>query len=882
MNRQNLFIAILFVCASISTQAQTKVTGVVRDATSGETLPTATIVYGSGQGTSTDLDGKYELILESGKYTLTANYVGMEPVSKEIYVGSVPFEVNFSLQSVAMREVEIVADIAIERKTPVAYSDVSPLKIKEELGTRDLPLVLNTTPGVYATQAGGGDGDARINIRGFNQRYVAVMVDGIPMNDMENGWVYWSNWFGLDVVTQKIQVQRGLGASKLAIPSIGGTINVLSQGIDQKRQLTFSSEVGNNQNLRQTIGYNSGRLKGGWGVTASLSIRTNKGWVENLQSKQLFYFFKVHKEFARSSLSFSVMGSPQEHFQRLGRLPIVFYDRQYAADAGVNTDLYTGGDYGLRKNPNWGYLIRNRNGENPERELMTDRLNYYHKPIFNLKHFWSINEEWAVSNIAYASLGNGGGTALKTAEFNQDAQIDFQGIYERNITGTIFTPPYDLAVVNDTSQYKSKNYIFSRVNNHFWIGALSTVRYKPNKRLEISGGFDGRYYHTDRYQEMYDLLGGDYAVPDASGFDFNDRDRIVVREGDRFGYNIRTDIRQAGLFLLTEYKRDNWSAFINLTASVNAYHRTDYYGLKNPEGDYPTSGWQTFPGGTIKGGFNYNIGKWHSVFFNGGYLSRAQMARDVYTTPTGLETFLNLQNELIIAQEIGYLYNRSSWRVAINIYNTQWNNKPVNDEFSDGTEVYPYSIPGMNALHQGFEIETEWRANQKLSVEGVFASGNWRWISGGEAVITNEDGTDIIGRFQFGADGVKVGDAAQLQASLGLRYEPLKGFYLRPRFTYFDNNFSDFNPEDLQGSNANRQSWKMPGYYTLDLNAGYNRSIGQDKYRLGIRTQLMNITNEIFVTDARNNEFGNGFDAASAGVFMGMGFRWNVGVNFTF
>jgi hypothetical protein len=44
----------------------------------------------------------------------------------------------------------------------------------------------------------------------------------------------------------------------------------------------------------------------------------------------------------------------------------------------------------------------------------------------------------------------------------------------------------------------------------------------------------------------------------------------------------------------------------------------------------------------------------------------------------------------------------------------------------------------------------------------------------------------------------------------------------------------------------------------------------------------MNITNVVFITDARNNEFGNGFDATSAGVFMGMGFRWNVGVNFTF
>lgn len=890
VNRPHLLIAFLFLCVSISTQAQTTVSGVVRDATSGETLPTATIVYGEGKGTSTDLDGKYELILEPGKYVLTASYVGMESVSKEVWVGSVSQTVNFALQPTSMREVEIVADIAIERKTPVAYSDVSPLKIKEELGTRDLPLVLNTTPGVYATQAGGGDGDARINIRGFNQKYVAVMVDGIPMNDMENGWVYWSNWFGLDVVTQKVQVQRGLGASKLAIPSIGGTINVLSQGIDQKPQLTFSSEVGNNQNLRQTIGYNSGRLKGGWGVTAALSVRTNKGWVENLQSKQLFYFVKVQKEFARSSISFSAMGSPQEHFQRLGRQPISYYDANLAARLGVDTTgtpagidplLYAGGNHGVRKNPNWGYLVRNRNGENPERELMTDRLNYYHKPIFNLKHFWSINEEWAISNIAYASIGRGGGTAPKTSEFDENGQLDFQGIYERNTTGTIFLPPYDLSVVNDTSKYKSKNYLLSRINNHFWIGALSTVRYKPNKRLELSGGFDGRYYHTDRYQEMYDLLGGDYAVPNASGDDLNDRDRIAIYEGDRFGYNIRTHIKQGGVFFLTEYKRPQWSAFINLTASVNAYNRTNYFGLITAEGDHPTSGWKTFPAATVKGGFNYNINKSHAIFANAGYLSRAQMANNVFVG-TSLETYNNLENELIIAQEFGYLFNRAGFRVAVNLYNTRWNNRPVRQTFTFGTESYPVSIPGMNALHQGIEIESEYKLSEKFSVEGVFSTGNWRWISDGEAIITDEAGVVVIDTVQFGANGVKVGDAAQLQASLGFRYEPIKGFYLRPRFTYFDNNYSDFDPETLQGDNTNRQSWRMPSFYNIDLNAGYNMSLGEKKYRLGIRANFMNITNVLFITDARNNEFGSGFDAASAGVFMGMGFRWNVGVNFTF
>ena len=61
------------------------------------------------------------------------------------------------------------------------------------------------------------------------------MVNGVPVNDMESGWVYWSHWAGLADVTNKMQVQRGLGASKLAIPAVGGTINILTNAAEFKK-----------------------------------------------------------------------------------------------------------------------------------------------------------------------------------------------------------------------------------------------------------------------------------------------------------------------------------------------------------------------------------------------------------------------------------------------------------------------------------------------------------------------------------------------------------------------------------------------------------------------------------------------------------------------
>jgi iron complex outermembrane recepter protein len=184
-------------------------------------------------------------------------------------------------------------------------------------------------------------------------------------------------------------------------------------------------------------------------------------------------------------------------------------------------------------------------------------------------------------------------------------------------------------------------------------------------------------------------------------------------------------------------------------------------------------------------------------------------------------------------------------------------------------------------LHQGVEVDLNYNLNKKISLEGVVSIGDWKWTSDARAIVTNEIGTVVIDTLEFDAAGVKVGDAAQTQFSAGIRYEPIKGLYFKPRITYFDNYFADFDPETLKGENAGRQSWKIPAYYTIDLNMGYNMPLA-DKYRLGFKVNLMNITDVTYISDARNNEYGTEFDAASAGVYFGMGFRWNVGVTFSY
>ena len=126
-----------------------------------------------------------------------------------------------------LKDVVVTSQMAVARKTPVAVSQVPMSFIEEKIGTQEFPEILKSTPGVHANKEGGGYGDSEIYMRGFDNTNIAVMVNGVPMNDMENQNVYWSNWAGLTDVTRTMQTQRGLGASKVSAPSVGGTINII-------------------------------------------------------------------------------------------------------------------------------------------------------------------------------------------------------------------------------------------------------------------------------------------------------------------------------------------------------------------------------------------------------------------------------------------------------------------------------------------------------------------------------------------------------------------------------------------------------------------------------------------------------------------------------
>lgn len=912
-----LALVILFI-PFFSFSQSAEVTIIVSDFATKTSVPFAKVKLSDKiKGTTNDQGILIFKDVPYGEYTMSV--IMDDTLITKIKVNTPKLRFPVSLgETLELEEVQVISGAVIGRRTPVPVTRISPKKIQEELGSRDIPMLLNATPGVYATQQGGGDGDARITVRGFDQRNVGVMIDGVPVNDMENGAVYWSNWFGLDAITSNIQVQRGLGATKLAMPSIGGTINIMTSGVGNRKGTTIKQEYGTGNLLRSTISYNSGMMKNGFGVTLSGSYKQGDGWVDGTPTQGAFLYAKVQKKMKTHLLSLSAFMAPQRHGQRSFNQRIQYWDSTDANENGVPVDQAQIYNRGIRYNEHWGYVTDHDNQgtfKEGNKRILNERLNYYNKPQITLKDFWQVNKKLSVSNLVYASIGRGGGTKLSNygaAVRTADGTIDWDKIIYNNQYTSFFgqiTPNIDANY--SSTELKSNQVLTASVNNHFWVGYLGQLNYKMSEEWSFSGGLDYRNYKGTHYREIKDLLGGDYYV---NASDLN-ATSSMKRVGDKIAdsgkpYEDNRDgfVQWAGVFGQAEYTGTRWTAFINLSGVYNGYKGVDYFQKKvlevgdttlrigandvieyngqtynaQSEGleDYATD-WKWIPGGTFKAGASYILTEKSTVFVNAGYLSRTPMFTSVVNNNEN-QFFKEIQNERILALEAGYSYTSKFFGLNLNGYATNWKNKPFPNGLAipdplDPTSTIRINVNGMDAIHYGAELDLAYNISKQLSAEVMLSFGDWRWNSSQTIILPEYDSLNVT----FDAKGIHVGDAPQSTYSGALRYEPFKNFFVKAQYMYFDRYYAQFNPFNLKGENAGRESWKIPGYGMLNLFMGYKYKMKHSE--LQFNAMVQNALNSEFMTDATlSSTYGPGFDAASAGVMYGGGFRYNLSIALQF
>ena len=926
-----LFIVILMAAVS-QTFAQGTVTGVVLDGESNAPLPGANIIQlRTSNGTSTDFDGKFSLQVDQPTGIINISYVGFgsknipyDVTNGDQDLGSIVLQLDNSLEEVVITG---VLDIAKDRETPVAVSTIKASEIQEKLGSQELPEILNNTPSIYATKQGGGFGDARINVRGFSQENTAVLINGIPVNDMENGRVFWSNWAGLSDVTTAMQVQRGLGSSKLAISSVGGTINILTRSADKREGGFISTNIGNNDYLKNVMSYNTGLSEKGWSGSFLLSRTAGDGYVDGTQFEAYNYFIGVgFKPNANHDFNFTLTGAPQQHNSR-GFAPSISDYIRYG----------NGVDPRIKYNSDWG----TRNG----REF-TFAGNFYHKPIASLNWDWNINEKSTLSSSLYASFGRGGSVgsigqmdgqrSFRSSLKTDDGLIRVDDIITYNSGGSIagFGPRQGYTGGGDPSfqglfiNGNNSNSLYvddrdhirgeengisqrSSVNSHNWFGALINFNHEINENLNFDLGVDLRRYKGYHYRRLVDLLGADAYVDNddinrpyrfltetyapTAGNSFNVFSNIDDEEKIDY-YNIG-NVNWAGAFGQLEYTDGTISAFIQGSVSNQGFQRIDYFNYLDSDPEQE-SDVENILGGNIKGGLNYNINEQHNVFANAGYYSKQPLFDAVFPSFISNDINENLENEKITGFEAGYGFRSTAFRANVNLYRTSWKDRfqsvsanfdlTPDDDTDDVSVRGSANILGIEQVHMGVEVDFNYRPTSNFDLYGMFSYGIWEYNGNPSALFFDESNqpinvNGIPQEATLNLDGIKVGDSPQLTASIGAAYRVIESLKLDANYRYVDNLYADFDVTSID----ERGALQLPSYGLLDAGFTYTMKLSGNN-ALSFRFNMNNVLDTVYISESDTNIFAEDGDDTYDGintsnrVYFGLGRTWNAGLRYNF
>ena len=801
-------------------------------------------------------------LLFVGAFALTASFTFAQVVeptdSTKVQNVVVEEEENVSLAETLIVGKGVI-DLQDDRKTPIAATTIRKETLENKVGSADITQAFVNTPSVYVAGQSGGFGESRIVTRGFDQSNTAFLFNGQPINGMDNGSLYWSNWSGLSDIASAVQIQRGLGSSKLAISSVGGTYNFVTKATDKKQGGFFSAGTANDNYYKSTLAYNTGLNNNKFGVSVMMSHWQGDGYNDATKGQGQNYFISLgYKPAENHTLNFILTGAPQWHDQN---------------SANTIADLLK---YGRKYNRNWGTL----NGKE-----YNERRNYYHKPVANLNWDWDINDKTSLSTVVYASWGRGGGSAsVGTAKDQLTGQRNLQTVFDRQIA----------------EGGEARGRIQSSVNNHQWYGVVSNLNHKFNDNFSFNVGFDLRTYEGEHNRQLNDLLGADYFTETVnrqnpsyqvdrtfSNNPWKALNGFAKSAEDKIGWDYKQRVNYGGLFAQFEYTADKVTAFVQGSVSQQYNERIDNFNYV--AGQEKSEKVDNF-GYNIKGGASYRISENHQIFANAGYYSRQPYQNNIFMNyKNDVNPFA--KNEEILGLEAGYKFKARNFWANLNAYYTTWENRITsssqfieetgNPNFPGYENQYIYTVNrGVKQEHKGLELEVSYKPMRNLTLTGFGSVGHWEYK--GNSLVTNYDeAQNIVGTPRSeNFDGLKVGDSAQTQLGAGFIYEVLRGLSFDADYRYNG---------DLYASRVNEANGnlKLPSYNIMDAGVTWNTKL-TNRNKLTFRFNVNNVLNHIYIQEASTNiQVADGVDTykginVNNQIYFGYGRTWNATVRLTF
>lgn len=864
------FFLLAFLCLfSFTVFPQGVVKGKIVDSETNETLTGASVVQlNTTNGTTTDANGEFSLSLPAGNQAITVSFIGyaVRKLNVKVTDGQTNNLGKITLEPSAVNIGELVVigkgviDLEQDRVTPIAVSTITTREIQSKaVGNVEFPEVMKNTPSVYVSNQSGGFGDSQMFVRGFDQRNTAFLLNGQPINGMEDGRMYWSNWAGLADISNAVQVQRGLGSSKLAISSVGGTINIVTKATDLKEGGFARFMTGNDSYFKGTAAYNTGLSEKGWGFSFMLDHwQGYRKWAYGTKGEGQNYFLSVGKQTGDHTFNFLIVGAPQWHAQNFTKSES-YYER-----------------YGKKYNNNFGY----RNGE-----FLTSRKNYYHKPVMNLNWDWEISKNANLSTVIYASFGRGGGTGPLGNGLNYiDNGVDSypSGAYTEKglIDWDYVVNTYNPTVPDGISSGYKGTLLRSSVNNHAWYGLVSNYEFNTQKNLTFNIGADFRFYRGDHFRQLVDLLGlngrsgtmgGETRIVTAT---FNDNPWASLfnyaDEDERVDYDYSENINYQGIFGQTEWSNQIFSAFIQAAVSNQSYKREDRAHFD----DIKKSETVNKAGYNLKGGVSYTLAKANQFFINSGIYSRQPFLDNVFPDYNDhtRKADPEVDNEKIFGLEAGYTYTATNFTLNFNAYYTTWKNRFLDISGTD-TETnisYRTLYTDIAQKHKGLELDVRYKPVPTWMLRGHTTLGDWKYDGSTPYRRINSDTQEIIEQGNVDFSGTKIGQAPQFTVGLGTSYDIiLNRLSVDADFNHYGRFWGYVDENDAVESGGDYQPEKLDAYSLVDLGITYHLPLGVN--RLSFRGNVYNLLDKEYVSQQDNY-----------GILYGAGTTWNFSVSYRF
>ncbi len=715
-------LALLALLAAHVACAQSNITfGTVINKTTKEPVAEASIAIPALRIiTSTDGDGKFSFVCEqSGTYDATISTDGINEFAVKITVdiGKTVIPVIEIEGETSIANLQLIDNGSMSLESSASDDGVG------MSGGMNVSSILNAARDPFLNAAAFGWGPYFFSLRGLDNEQHEQYINGIPMNDPENGRVDFNAYSGLNDVFRGRTFNLGLQPNDYAFGGYGLNTYVDASASSQRPQTRISyASTNRNYRNRLMLTHSSGLNKKGWAYSFSLSRRwAQAGPIPGTFYDAYGYYAAIEKKYKHHDISLIAFGAPMQ--------------RGKNGPTTAEAFSLAGSNY---YNPYWGY----QNGE-----VRNSRVFKNHTPLFILSDKWDITDKTRLT----ASVGYQTGET-STTTFDWYNSADPRPDYYRYLPSWDSIETGNMDLVNqlralyssNPNQYLQVNwdrlYQVNYFNNQTGDGRASYIlgadvihtrnltsninlQHQVDDHITLNTGVLYQNQRNQNFRRVEDLLGAQYWLninqfaerdnrpnPGLAQLDLNNPNQKMV-VGDRYGYNYDMLLRSAAFFTQAIFKYNRFDFFIAHEIGNTAVSRDGMYlsGLY-PTNSFGLSDQVDFNTNRSKAGLTFKINGRNYLYANGAVGTRAPFADNIFISPRTRNQLVERPNvERVRSAEVGYLLRSPNFKTRISGYVTETKDATeINRYYNDNVASFVNMVlRGVNKRSTGIEIGSE-------------------------------------------------------------------------------------------------------------------------------------------------------------------------------